>query len=96
MGDVELRRGDPNAALELYTQADREQVTSGLVTDRYRSVATWFLEHKQFERSLEILKAHRSKDPLLFDAMLDKVAKQMTRQEESRTRTPLAQTKRSQ
>jgi hypothetical protein len=90
MGDVELRRGDPEAALRLYTQADQEQLSSSLVADRYRALAAWHLDHGQFEKALDVLKAHRARDPLLFDAMLDKVAKEMTRREESSAKTAIA------
>jgi tetratricopeptide (TPR) repeat protein len=90
MGDVELRRGDPEAALRLYTQADQEQLSSSLVSDRYRALAVWLMEHGQFEKALEVLKTHRARDPLLFDAMLDKVAKEMTRREESNLNTAVA------
>lgn len=90
MGDVELRRGDPEAALRLYTQADQEQLLSSLVADRYRALAVWHLDHGQFDKALDVLKAHRTRDPLLFDAMLDRVAKQMTRQEESHSKGVIA------
>jgi tetratricopeptide (TPR) repeat protein len=95
MGDVELRRGDPEAALALYTQADQERLSSSLVTDRYRALAAWHLEHGQFEKALGVLKTHRARDPLLFDAMLDRVAKEMTRQEESNSKTAIAKSHRS-
>jgi tetratricopeptide (TPR) repeat protein len=87
MGDVELRRGNPESALKLYTQADQEHLSSSLVTDRYRAVAAWYLESQRFDEALEILKRHRGRDPLLFDAMLDKVAKRMTKSEESHLKT---------
>ncbi len=87
MGDVELQRGDPEAALQLYTLADQERLSASLVSDRYRALAAWHLEHGQFEKALDVLNTHRDRDPLLFDAMLDKVAKEMTRQEESRSKT---------
>ncbi len=78
MGDVELRRGDPEAALRLYTKADQERISPSLIDDRYRAVAAWHLQNEQFDKALEVLKTHRGRDPLLFDAMLDKVAKRMT------------------
>ena len=84
MGDVELRRDQPERAMQLYQQAEREQVTPTLVTDRYRAIATWHTEHDQLDEAMTVLKTHRARDPLLFDAMLDKVAKKMTARENSR------------
>jgi len=75
MGDVELRRQQPEKALELYKQAERELVTPALVTDRYRAIGSWYIQDNQFEKAIEFLRAHRARDPLLFDAMLDKAAK---------------------
>lgn len=95
MGDVELRRGNPEAALKLYTQADQEHLSPSLIDDRYRAVATWHLQSEQFDKALEILKAHRARDPLLFDAMLDKVAKRMTKNEDSHMKIRTAQSSES-
>lgn len=83
MGDAELRRDQPEQAMSLYEQAEREQVTPTLVTDRYRAIAAWYAEHDQLEQAMTVLKTYRVRDPLLFDAMLDKTAKKLTAKENS-------------
>ncbi len=88
MGDVELRRNRPSIASDFYKEADLHGVSSGLVLDRYRSLAAWYMAHDELDKAMEILKAHRARDPLLFDAMLDKVAKELTEREERRRSSP--------
>lgn len=83
MGDVELRRDQPEQAMMLYKKAEREQVTPALVTDRYRALAAWYAEHDQLEQAMTVLRTYRARDPLLFDAMLDKTAKKLTAKESS-------------
>lgn len=81
MGDVELRRDQPAAALRLYTEAEQHGVSVSLVADRYRALATWYINHNELDKAMETLSAYRSRDPLLFDALLDRAAKQLTKQE---------------
>jgi tetratricopeptide (TPR) repeat protein len=80
VGDIELQRGNAEKALATYEEAEREKVDLPLVADRYRAVASWYEEHGQLENSLEILSKYREKDPLIFDSMLDRVARELTEQ----------------
>mgnify|MGYP006297132575 CR=1 FL=1 len=81
VGDIELNRGEVDKALAAYQEAEREKVELPLVADRYRAVASWYEEHGQLERALEILTKYRDKDPLIFDSMLDRVARELTESE---------------
>jgi tetratricopeptide (TPR) repeat protein len=78
VGDIELSRGNVDKALAAYEEAAREKVDLPLVADRYRAVASWYEEHGQLQKSLEILTKYREKDPLIFDSMLDRVARELT------------------
>ena len=81
VGDIELNRGNVDKALAAYEEAEREKVELPLVADRYRAVAAWYEEHGQLEKALEILTKYRDKDPLIFDSMLDRVARELTEAE---------------
>ena len=80
VGDIELSRGNVDKALATYEEAEHEKVDPPLVADRYRAVASWYEEHGQLEKALEILTKYRDKDPLIFDSMLDRVARELTEQ----------------
>ena len=82
VGDIELSRGNVDKALAAYEEAEREKVDPPLVADRYRAVASWYEEHGQLEKALEILTKYREKDPLIFDSMLDRVARELTKAEQ--------------
>jgi tetratricopeptide (TPR) repeat protein len=78
IGDIELSRGNVAGALAAYEEAEREKVETPLVADRYRAVAVWYEERGQLKSALEILTTYREKDPLIFDSMLDRVARRLT------------------
>jgi tetratricopeptide (TPR) repeat protein len=78
VGDIELNRGKIDAALAMYEEAERQKVDPALVADRYRAVASWYEEHGELTKALEILTKYREKDPLIFDSMLDRVARELT------------------
>ena len=79
IGDIELSRGNVDAALAAYEEAEREKVELPLVADRYRAVAMWYEEHGQLQKALDVLTKYREKDPLIFDSMLDRVARELTK-----------------
>jgi hypothetical protein len=81
MGDVELGRGDTGKALTFYEEAEQKGVATPLISDRYRAVASWYEEHGQLKEALELLSKYRDRDDLLFDSMLDRIAKELTRKE---------------
>ena len=82
IGDIEVSRGDIAAALKRYEEAEASLVSRELIADRYRSVARWYEEHNRLEEAFEVLKKYRERDPLLFDAMLDRIAKEISRRED--------------
>lgn len=92
IGDVQLSRGDPTAALTIYEESESKLLScqdpeakkfhETLLSDRYRAVASWFAEHEQLEKALEILRRFRHRDTLIFDAHLDRVARTLTEREQ--------------
>ena len=88
IGDLELRRGDIAAALSAFERAEAAGIEQGLVSDRYRAAGAWLELNGRDMEALELLKKYRDRDPLLFDAMLDRIAKEVTRKEESPQPTP--------
>ena len=81
IGDIELNRNNPEKALARYEEAEQKGVTISLVADRYRAVATWHEGRHELQKALEVLNRYRSKDPLIFDSMLDRIARELTRSE---------------
>ncbi len=85
IGDILLRQDKIDEAVKAYADADASKVHPGLISDRYRTAAHWYETHEQLEKAVEILKAHRELDPLLFDAMLDRVSRELTTREEAKS-----------
>ena len=84
ISDLELRRGDVSAALASLDQAIEKKVDTSLVADRYRAIARWYEERGELEKSFEVLQKYRDVDPLLFDAILDRLGRKIVAAEESR------------
>lgn len=83
IGDLELHRGNIDAALKNYLAADEAKVDAGLVCDRLRSAAKWYEDKGELAQAFALLNQHRTRDPLLFDPTLDRLAKRMTENEET-------------
>lgn len=84
IGDCYLHQGYIELALVDYQEALEQGVSQELVADRYRSVAKWYKEHGNLEKAFEFLQTHRHLDPLLFDVMLDRIAKAIVKREDDR------------
>jgi tetratricopeptide (TPR) repeat protein len=82
IGDLYLEQGQVNRAIETYELAEEKEVRSEFVNDRYRHIAAWYEKQQQREKALEILNQYRSRDPLLFDLMMDRIAKDIVAYEE--------------
>ena len=82
MGDLELRQGNVPEALAYWTEAETRGIEPGLVSDRFRSAATWLEQRDRLEEAYELLTRYRERDPLLIDAMLDRLARELTARED--------------
>jgi tetratricopeptide (TPR) repeat protein len=81
VGDLQLAMEQPEAALGTFAEAEQQQVDSELVLDRYRSVAHWYVDHGMPQEAFDLLKTHRQRDSLLFDALLDRVGRSLVEKE---------------
>lgn len=79
--DLQLKQERPQDALRTCREAEQQGIDLTLISDRYRAIATWYEEHSDLSAAFEVLKSHREKDPLLFDAMLDRVGRAITASE---------------
>jgi hypothetical protein len=81
IGDIELNRDAPTEALARYLEAGSNGIHSSLISDRIRSLARWYEERGRLREAFDLLAAHRELDTLLFDAMLDRIGKAITKEE---------------
>lgn len=75
IGDLELERGDLDLALDHYAKAHENGVEDKLVGDRIRSAAAQLEESGKIDQAFQLLEKNRALDPLLFDVVLDRIAK---------------------
>ncbi len=81
-GDIQLGTGDVDLALQTFIEADKKGVDRYLISDRIRSIAKAYEEKNQLDKGISLLLEQRSRDPLLFDTMLDRLNKAKTLQEQ--------------
>ena len=81
IGDLYLDQDKEKKALENYKIAEKENVASVLVVDRYRRLARWYSSRKDHERAISFLRSVRQLDPLIFDADIDLIHKKMVADE---------------
>jgi hypothetical protein len=81
--DIEVNRDNIVGARAALAEAEAKGVDSTLIADRWRSLARWYELHGENREAFELLQAHRHLDTLLFDAALDRLAKQIVKEEET-------------
>ncbi len=82
IGDIKLRANKVTEAIAAYEFAEKQKVEPQLVSDRYRYVAQWYEKKGDLKSAMAILTKYRDRDPLLFDAVLDRIAKDLTKLED--------------
>lgn len=88
IGDLELQKGDLDAALQAYEEAEQKGVDKDLVSDRFRQAGTSLAENGKPREAIEILKKYRDRDPLLIDAMCDRLARKIVGDEDNPKEAP--------
>lgn len=83
IGDLQLIESKADAALSTYLEAEQQGVDPNLISDRYRSLASWYEDRGSLEKAVSLLKSRRNKDPILIDAMLDRLSKSIVAREQS-------------
>lgn len=82
IGDLHLYAGRIPEALAAYESAEEHGVEAGLVADRFRFVGSYLEQHNRLDEALELMQRYRDRDPLLFDGMLDRIAREKVRRED--------------
>ncbi|MCB0336001.1 MAG: tetratricopeptide repeat protein [Bdellovibrionales bacterium] len=77
IGDIYLEQSKLKQALEYYELAEKQGVKPGYVNDRYRFVARWLEDRGQLAEAIAHLEKYREKDPMLFDLVLDRLARKL-------------------
>lgn len=88
IGDIELERGNRDAAKAAYAAARSDNVGKELVGDRYRLLAESYAKDHRYEEGIAVLKEGRELDPLLFDIAIDDLHKRSLQEEDEATRPP--------
>jgi tetratricopeptide (TPR) repeat protein len=81
--DLQLKMAQAKEALRTCAEAEQRGVEPTLISDRYRAIAAWYEERGDLVAAFNLLKSHRGRDPLLFDAMLDRIGREITIRENS-------------
>ena len=84
IGDIYLEEKDPGNALKYYLLAKEHDVKPAYVSDRMRYLASWYEEQGDLKAAIIHLKKYRDLDPTIFDLMLDRIAKKLVKQEETK------------
>jgi len=82
IGDLYLAMDDLDNARQSYEYAESKEVHNSLIADRYRFLASWYEQRGDYRTSLEILAEYRDRDPLLFDVIKDRIARQAIYEED--------------
>ncbi|MBX7138984.1 MAG: tetratricopeptide repeat protein [Oligoflexia bacterium] len=83
IGDLQLQKGDAATALKSFEEAEKAGIDRALVADRYRSIASWHEKNGRYSEAIQVLQKYRDRDDLLFDAMMDRLARTLSKVEES-------------
>jgi tetratricopeptide (TPR) repeat protein len=90
IGDIQLGQGLIEEAEKSYALAEESKVDEYLVSDRFRGIARWYEEQGKLSEAIEFLGRYRDRDPLLYESMLDRLAKELTLKEDSGARVEKA------
>lgn len=82
IGDIYLAMSNFEKALETFELAETKGVKPGYVNDRLRYVGTLYEEQGELHKAIEHLQKYRDRDEILFDLMLNRLARQIVTQEE--------------
>lgn len=81
IGDIQLGQNKVAEAISSFEQAEKEGIDKPLVADRFRMVARNYENQGNLEAAFQTLQKYRDRDPLLFDLMLDRLARTIVSQE---------------
>ena len=82
IGDIQLGQNKPEEALKSYEEAEEREVDQYLISDRIRTLASWYEKKDRLDEAVKVLLEHRDKDSFMFDSMLDRISKEIVKREE--------------
>ena len=85
IGDIQIQDGKIDAAINSFELAEQNGVDRLLISDRYRYVASIFEKEGRYDDAINLLTKYRERDPLLFDLIRDRIAKELVKKEEERS-----------
>lgn len=77
IGDLYLKIGKLQQAMQSYESAEKLGVEKSEVYDRFRQAGTWLEGKGKLKEAIELLKKYRNRDPLLMDSLLDRLAREL-------------------
>ncbi len=83
IGDIYLEQDDLEKAMSYYKLAEINGVKQDYVNDRFRQVANWYESKGELEKALKHLEQYQDRDPILFDLMLDRIARKIAEEQNS-------------
>ena len=85
IGDTYLKLDDPNNAQRYFTLAKQNQVDTPFLSDRFRQLAYWYSDKRNYKEALHLLETHRALDEINFDYAIDEIHKAMIAAEDQNT-----------
>lgn len=85
IGDLQLAQGRVDQAEQSFLDAEKAGIEESIVNDRLRTLAIYFEKHRKYREALDVLEKYRSRDPLLFEGMADRIAKRLAFGDDSPT-----------
>ncbi len=82
IGDIQLKQGKYDDAIKSFEIAEAHQIDPLLVSDRYRYVASLYEKDHKLKEAIDILTRYRDRDPLLYDLVRDRLAKELLEEED--------------
>jgi tetratricopeptide (TPR) repeat protein len=83
IGDLYLLQGKVSSSLAAYNMAEDNGVDVTLVADRYRYVASWHENKDEWEQAFYLLQQYEDRDPLLFNLIMDRLGRKITKLEDA-------------
>ena len=81
IGDIYLEQDNLEKAMTYYKLAEENGVKQDYVNDRFRQIANWYESKGELKKALEHLEQYQDRDPILFNLMLDRIARKIAEEQ---------------
>jgi len=82
IGDIYLELSKPEQAKAAYQLAKEKEVRKSLIIDRFKRLARWWEDKKEFQKAINSLRPLSDLDPLTVDPEIDRLHRKMVGEEE--------------